>query len=165
MKHKNHLLRAGAILFGVALVFFIVRAIVMPKSFGKYGSFRGDNLAEQAALPVVHGTPESCAECHEDQVKTKTAGKHAAVPCQTCHGPLATHVKENGMEPMVVNRSYALCARCHQKLEARPKTFPQIDMQEHVEGMGMKLEDNEAVCLTCHQPHSPALTEKNGKKK
>jgi protein-arginine kinase activator protein McsA len=41
-----------------------------------------------------------------------------------------------------------LCARCHAKDTAKPKTFPQVITAEHSGGV---------VCNTCHQPHNPHL--------
>ncbi|MBI2346887.1 MAG: cytochrome C [Deltaproteobacteria bacterium] len=159
MKHHRHLVRAGAALIGAALLFFVVRALVMPKSFGRFGHFRGDNIAEQAAIPAVHGAPEACAECHMEVAETKVAGKHASVPCQDCHGPLALHITEAGKEQMPMHRSFTLCARCHQQLAARPAAFPQIDLMEHLDVVGAghdALTTNEAICFDCHRPHSPS---------
>src|SRR3989338_4085685 len=152
--HHRHLICAALLLGGAIFLFFVVRAFLIPKSFGLYGHFRGENLAEQASLPIVHGNPNSCAECHDDVWKIKLAGRHAAVPCQDCHAPLTQHVTEDGVQPMPIHKTFALCARCHQKLEAKPKTFPQIDFHEHVVSKDKNLE-NEEICLSCHQPHSP----------
>lgn len=150
----RHLIRAATLLLGTLFIFFVVRAFLIPKSFGWYGHFRGENLKEQADLPLVHGSPDACMECHEEVVKLKSAGRHQAVPCQDCHAPLTQHVSEEGMQPMPINKSYTLCARCHQELEARPKTFPQIDFHEHVTAKNKNLESEE-VCLNCHHPHNP----------
>ena len=39
----------------IALVAFVLlRAAVVPKSFGQYGHYRGDAIAELAARPVAH---------------------------------------------------------------------------------------------------------------
>lgn len=152
--HHQHLIRALGLLGVVAILFFVVRAFLIPHSFGRLGHFRGDNLMEQADLPIVQGSPTSCAECHEDEAKIILSGKHTTVPCQDCHGPLTQHVTEEGMQPMPIYKSQTLCARCHQKLEARPKTFPQIDFHEHLVSKNQSLED-EQICFHCHQPHNP----------
>ncbi|MBI4124584.1 MAG: cytochrome c3 family protein [Deltaproteobacteria bacterium] len=152
--HYRHLLRALILVAGACLVFFLLRAFLIPRSFGKYGFFRGDNLKEQADIPVVHGNPQACAECHDEQVKMIASGPHAGVPCQDCHAPLTQHITEEGIVPMPITRSYALCARCHQKLDARPKTFPQIDFQDHVAAKGKNWE-SEDICLNCHRSHNP----------
>lgn len=153
MNHHRHLVRAGALVAVALCAFFIIRAFLVPKSFGAFGHFRGDNLAEQAALPVTYGPPDSCAECHGDVFKAKMEGRHATVPCQTCHGPLSQHVTENGVSPMPIARSFTLCLRCHQEVEGRPKSFPKINMADHLSQLGK--EESEAICLTCHHPHHP----------
>jgi hypothetical protein len=56
------------------------------------------------------------------------------------------------VESPLVDRSYTLCARCHRKVDGRPKAFPQVELEEHVGG---PVEGR--VCLTCHDPHSPKL--------
>lgn len=151
----HHLTRAAAILAGALLIFFVIRTFLIPSSFGQFGNFRGDNLAEQAGIPPAYGAPDSCAACHGELFKTKSHGKHAAVPCQTCHAPLSQHVTDDGISPMPVNRSFTLCARCHQKLEARPVQFPQISIGEHLSRKNLSTEGNEGVCLSCHNPHAP----------
>ncbi len=155
MVPHRHLVRAGLIVVGALIAFFVVRALLVPKSFGQYGHFRGDNLAEQMAPPSQYGPPDVCASCHAKIFDTKSKGRHASVPCQTCHGPVSGHVQDDGMKPMIVNRSFTLCARCHQKLEARPTQFPQITIQEHLGRVRLTTEGNEGVCLTCHNPHRP----------
>lgn len=152
--NHQHLIRAALLLGGALFVFFVVRALLLPHSFGQFGHFRGDNLTEQALKPVVHGAPSSCAECHDDKAKTMAGGRHATIPCQDCHAPLSQHVTEDGMQPMPINKSFTLCYRCHQQLPSRPKSFPQIDFHEHVVSKGKTLESEE-ICLSCHQPHSP----------
>lgn len=154
LSHHRHLLRALLLLLGALLLFFVVRTFLTPHSFGQYGHFRGDNLKEQAAIALVHGSPSSCGECHQDQVGIVSKGPHIKIPCQDCHGPLGKHVTEEGIQPMPITKSFALCARCHQKLEARPKTFPQINLQEHVLSKGKNLESEE-ICSSCHRPHNP----------
>ena len=49
-----------------------------------------------------------------------------------------------------IDRSFTLCARCHRKMAARPPKFPQVDLDQHVNG---PVEGK--VCLQCHDPHSP----------
>jgi hypothetical protein len=44
--------------------------------------------------------------------------------------------------------SAALCAKCHERVSARPKSLPQVVSNEHSGG---------EPCKGCHQPHSPKL--------
>ena len=46
MKEAAHLTRLAAVLVAALLVFAFVRAEVVPDSFGQYGHYRGDSLAE-----------------------------------------------------------------------------------------------------------------------
>jgi hypothetical protein len=54
---------------------------------------------------------------------------------------------------MEINRSFDFCMRCHQKLPARPGSFPQISAVDHLAEFKMELKDT--VCLVCHSPHDP----------
>jgi nitrate reductase cytochrome c-type subunit len=55
---------------------------------------------------------------------------------------------------MPINRSTALCLRCHQRLTARPKEFPQIDSPAHVTDKGAEFAAD--ICLECHDAHNPS---------
>ena len=78
--------------------------------------------------------------------------------CEVCHAPLASHVKDGEViEAMAVNRSYKLCANCHQALKARPADMPQVDLHEHLELRYDQPIPAEA-CVECHDSegiHSP----------
>ncbi|MDF1562728.1 MAG: cytochrome C [Deltaproteobacteria bacterium] len=153
-RHSKHLYRAVIVIVGGLIAIFSSRLLLMPKSFGEHGWYRFDNVAEQMAKPVKHGGNASCKSCHGEQSEQHDGAGHATVPCESCHAPLATHVKEKKKSAdMKVERTYKLCARCHQKLEARPKDFPQVVLKEHLEDQGETLEGD--VCLNCHQPHAP----------
>lgn len=167
MKHTpNHFLRVVASLIGLFFVFLIVRALLIPSSFGKFGFYRGDNLKEQMSKPVVFAGKEVCSSCHPDAVKVHGEAKHQVVQCENCHAPLPLHI-DNGefKEAMPTNRSPLLCLRCHRLLPSRPEGFSQIDVKKHT---GMSEQDlPTGFCLQCHQPHHPAPQagkgEKNGK--
>jgi hypothetical protein len=154
MEHARHVFRVLLVLLVGIVVFVIGRSFLVPKSFGMYGSYRFDNVAEQAgARPPLHGGAASCAGCHENRAKPIAAGKHAKVSCEVCHGPLGRHVKDGkAVAKMPVDRSVRLCANCHRKIDGRPARFPQVVIEKHVEG-GL----GEKGCLDCHDPHSPKL--------
>ena len=148
-KDAEHLLRV-ALVFGVGIVaFVVVRALLVPPSFGEYGHYRGNAIAEVAAQPVQFAGHQACEACHSDIVEMKNAGKHAGVNCEACHGPAANHTEDPGtVQPPKLNTA-SLCVRCHEVNGARPKSFPQIVAKEHNGG--------DLPCETCHQPHSPLL--------
>ncbi|MEE8384994.1 MAG: cytochrome c3 family protein [Dehalococcoidia bacterium] len=80
--------------------------------------------------------------------------EHRSVPCEVCHAPVTTHA-ESGEQiaQMAVLRSYRLCAYCHQRLRARPPSFPQVILSDHVRDKGGVLVED--VCLECHDAHDP----------
>ncbi len=161
MEHAKHIVRAVLLLVVVVLTLIVARHFAIPKSFGLYGAYRYDNVAEHAALSPVHGAPDACVHCHEEQAEARSEGKqsddeigHSSVSCEVCHAPLAGHVE--GTEwtaKMPVLKKNSLCLRCHERLDARPKDFPQVVLSEHLEGQDVAL--SEGVCLECHNAHNP----------
>ena len=80
--------------------------------------------------------------------------EHRSVSWEVCHAPLATHAAGGEKTAdMAVRRTTALCAWCHQRLAARPATFPQVALVEHVTEKGGELA--EGICLECHDAHDP----------
>jgi Cytochrome c554 and c-prime len=146
-KDAEHLLRVAAVFVVGVVLFFLMRAILVPRSFGQYGHYRGNSIAEIAAQPVAFAGHQSCEACHADVAGVKNAGKHAGVNCEACHGALAQHADDPSLQPPKLDTA-VLCARCHGVNGARPKDFPQIVAEEHSAGLS---------CETCHQPHSPAI--------
>lgn len=150
----------------------IVRPFFVPASFGKYGDFRGDHLFELREQIPVHGDGAICASCHEENAVKKVNGRHAAVPCETCHfQPYSLEENRPDGHPeksTPPDRSREACAICHQFLPPRPPAFPQLkDIAEHIDtywGMVSEQLPKEtaegSVCITCHDPHSP-LTLRN----
>ena len=152
MEHARHVFRVALVLVVLVAVMLIARGLLVPKSYGMYGPYRYDNVREQMNVRApLHGGAAACGECHGDQFKKRAAGSHKAVSCEVCHGPLGLHVKGDGsVEAPSFDRSFALCAHCHRKVEGRPARFPQVVLEEHASG---PLEGK--VCLGCHDPHSP----------
>ncbi len=147
-KDAAHLFRLAAVFVVGALVFVGVRAALVPKSFGQYGHYRANALADIAARPVNFASHQACEDCHSDIVEKKKSGKHVHVNCEACHGALANHVNDPGSVQPAKLDSAVLCVRCHEANIAKPQAFPQVVSAEHSGG---------AACNTCHQPHSPAM--------
>jgi len=142
----GHLFRLAAVfLFGLIL-FLVIRSFLVPRSFGRYGHYRANAIAETAALPISYAGHQVCENCHGDVLEVKSKGVHKGVACESCHGPLAAHAEDPASVLPVKLDTAVLCARCHQENIAKPKTFPQVNAAEHSGG---------AACNTCHQPHSP----------
>jgi uncharacterized CHY-type Zn-finger protein len=147
-KDAEHLIRlAGAFVIGFA-IFLVLRAYFVPKSFGEYGHYRGDALAELSSKPTSYAGHQACEDCHADVLQVKKAGKHAGVNCEACHGPLAKHAEDPASVVPQLPDTAVLCARCHEENIAKPKAFPQVVSKRHLGG---------EVCKSCHVPHSPLL--------
>lgn len=150
----EHLLRLAAV-FAVGIVLFLVlRAYFVPKSFGQYGHYRGNALNEIAAREPRYAGHQACEDCHSDVVELKKAGKHAGVNCEACHGPLGKHVGNPADVVPQLPEPLALCPRCHEANSAKPAGFPQVVTKDHM---------GDIKCDTCHQPHSPLLAPKEKK--
>ena len=90
------------------------------------------------------GQPGACLVCHTtDYDPASGTWQQDGVACEACHGPMkADHPKE----PMPVDRSPDLCARCHS--DARFGWQAWTGSTHYQRGMN---------CTTCHDPHSAAL--------
>ncbi|MGO9979592.1 MAG: multiheme c-type cytochrome [Candidatus Sulfotelmatobacter sp.] len=147
-KDAGHLFRVAVVFVVVGVAFLGVRAFLVPKSFGQYGHYRGDALADIAARPVSFAGHQACEDCHADVLERKKSGRHAHVNCEACHGALANHAGDPGsVQPPKLDTA-VLCIRCHEANLAKPKSFPQVVSADHSTGL---------PCNTCHQPHSPAI--------
>ena len=148
LRDAGHLFRMAAV-FGAGIVLFLVlRAIFVPRTFGQYGHYRGAALAEIADRPVVFAGHGACGSCHTDVYDLKRKGVHANVACESCHGSLARHADDpTALQPPHIDVA-VLCIRCHEANIAKPKTFPQVVSADHSGGV---------ACDTCHQPHSPKI--------
>ena len=154
MEHSKHIIRAVLLLIVIAVVFVVTRHFLIPVSFGDYGHYRSDSIAEIAARPRAHSGRGACVECHADDADWVSVEEHGSVSCEVCHAPLATHAAGGEKTAdMAVHRTTALCAWCHQRLAARPVTFPQVVLVEHVTAKGAEL--GEGICLECHDAHDP----------
>ena len=148
-KDAEHLFRLAAVFAAGMILFLVLRSLLVPHSFGRYGHYRADAIPEIAALPISYAGHQTCENCHGDIADVKSKGVHKGVNCESCHGPQAKHADDPGSVVPVKLDTKVLCARCHQANLAKPKSFPQVDAPEHSSG---------AACNTCHQPHSPAMS-------
>lgn len=147
-KDAEHLVRLAGALVVVLAVFVLIRAHFIPKSFGEYGHYRGNALAELSSKPISYAGHQACEDCHSDEFNLKKTGKHAGVNCEACHGPLAKHVEDPASVVPQLPDTSVLCPRCHEENLAKPKDFPQVVSASHSGGV---------ACKNCHQPHSPLL--------
>ncbi|MDH3282354.1 MAG: cytochrome C, partial [Gammaproteobacteria bacterium] len=81
-KHIARLIFLIGIL-GVAII--AARIIFVDKSFGLYGHYRGDAVAEIASDTPIYQGAASCQSCHEERHSMWLKGAHKVVTCETCH--------------------------------------------------------------------------------
>ena len=147
---QPHLKRAFLILVLVIIGFLFVRSFIVPESFGQYGWYRGDSVAELRDIPVGYAGSTSCSginnECHKTTYSIWVDSRHKTVNCETCHGPAEKHVIDTRIMPEPANDTRDFCGLCHFKRAARPADFPQIDPETHGENL---------KCAYCHNPHKP----------
>lgn len=124
----------------------LVRNILIPSDFGKYGHFRASAVDELAAQEVRYAGHEVCYDCHDEEVETKSQGYHRNVACEVCHGPAAAHVEDDESAELRVPRERGYCPLCHEYLPSRPTGFPQIVSATH---------NPRKACVSCHNPHDP----------
>ena len=145
LRDGNHLLRvAGLFAAGVA-VFLVMRGLLVPADFGRFGHYRAGALADNASRPVSYAGKTACLDCHSDVADAQKGSRHANVRCEACHGPLARHAENPDVQPVKPAAEH-LCLTCHRETAGRPARFPQIDPDEHAGGV---------ACTSCHRPHHP----------
>ena len=141
--------RVGLLLVIVIVFFIIVQQLSIPKSFGAYGFYRGDNVQEWVSMSSkysVAGTA-ACSTCHGDKVTLKNEGPHTAINCESCHLAAEKHIQATFDVKPVKDSTREACLSCHEKQAARPEiSIRQVDSSQHNLGM---------ACITCHDPHSP----------
>jgi hypothetical protein len=125
-------------------VYSVARAFLTPSSFGEFGWYRGDALAEMSARQPVFGGRKACEECHADQVATLLKHEHKTLSCEGCHGAGQAHADNPDVKLEVLN--YSHCVRCHEANPSRPQWHKQIVSKSHYTG---------SKCTECHVPHMP----------
>jgi hypothetical protein len=141
-----HLFRlAGLFLLSFAL-FVLVRGLVVPADFGRYGHYRAGAIDDNRLRTPVYAGGAACGACHADVVRTRQGSRHERIGCEACHGPLARHAEDPAAlqpERPPVERT---CLVCHRQTVGKPQGFPAIDPEEHAAG---------ASCKDCHDAHHP----------
>ena len=147
-KEAAHLIRPALVFLLLIFVFLALRHAVIPPSFGQYGHYRGNVLAEIRKLPVKHAGHEACAGCHTDVAEVRSKGHHQKVSCEVCHGPQNTHAQDPGSAKPPKPQVTVLCRNCHEKDPAKPAFLKQVVTAEHA---------GENACQGCHNAHSPKM--------
>ncbi len=128
-------------------LFLGVRYILVPKSFGEYGHYRGLSLEENASVNIKYAGVESCGECHMDILELKSSDVHDPLSCETCHGPCQEHVLVPDSADVKIPDTRKHCGLCHSLNPARSRNIIfQIDLGKHYPDKN---------CIDCHNPHKP----------
>ncbi|MBF0112927.1 MAG: hypothetical protein HQK74_09380 [Desulfamplus sp.] len=157
-KHAMRIILVVISVVAVSGVGLLVKAQLIPKSFGLYGAYRADAIDEEAQRVVRHGTNASCFGCHPYEAKTHLKGDHKTISCEFCHGTYSDHVN-NGKKiaDLPVKKGgeiTTLCLRCHNtEIKARSTiVIKTVAMPDHLEQQKVKLTHN---CNQCHNVHAP----------
>jgi hypothetical protein len=134
------------LLLAAAIVssYTVARAFLTPASFGQFGFYRGDALAEATARPLTYAGRSACSDCHSDELAKLRTDSHRQLSCEVCHGPGQAHVENIDIDMQKLH--YSHCIRCHEYNPSRPKNHKQIVAREHYTG---------SKCTECHVPHAP----------
>lgn len=151
---KTHIWRPLIVALALVAFILLLQFILVPEDFGihdrgyMYGWHRSSNAEEWKKVAVKYKGSDGCQECHDGNYNQLQASAHAIVPCENCHGPRGEH--PNNPEKLSIDRSRALCLRCHLNLPY-PKSargdLPAIDGETHNPGI---------ECADCHNPHNPS---------
>jgi hypothetical protein len=135
------------VLLTIAIVgsYLMARSLLTPPSFGQYGFYRGEALAEHMSPTPVYAGRKACAECHEDTVKKLALKEHKTLGCETCHGVSQPHVDNPDVKLVKIGDDF--CLRCHESNGSRPSWIKQIVVKDHFRG---------DKCTGCHLPHQPS---------
>jgi len=142
--HLKRLLLTGVV---IVSLFLLLKNALTPESFGQYGHYRGNSMAEIAALPIHYVGNKSCEQCHDTIVTMKNEGYHSDLSCEGCHGAAYKHIKDPEKEKLIKPNSREFCGKCHSINPARPeKAITQQNIKDH---------HPEDLCAKCHNPHQP----------
>ena len=134
------------VLVGGILVFLVLRSFLVPKSFGQYGHYRGNAIAEIAARPIPTPAIRPARAATRRRRRKRKSGKHAHVNCEACHGPLAKHADDPARSAGKARHGGAV----------RP--LPEANRQAEGIPAGASADHSAGLpCDTCHQPHSPVI--------
>ena len=127
-------------------LFLVVRHLLIPESFGKYGHYRADAIDEIGVLPAKYAGQAVCIDCHDTEANQISSDEHSDLSCEVCHGPGTQHVENNEIK-LEKPGTRIFCGQCHGLHLARSiEVINQVDTKEHYP----ERED----CIDCHNPHA-----------
>lgn len=139
--------RLAVVFVALIAIFLIIRAILMPDTFGQYGHYRGQALIDNRDHVPKYLGENACLDCHEEYFELKSSDLHAKISCESCHGPGWKHVEEPDVARMTLPEGRDFCGLCHSLNAARTTdNVAQVVLSEHY---------TEDQCTDCHNPHAP----------
>lgn len=143
---KQAPVRVGLLLVIILVIFGIARQLSVPETFGQYGRFRGDSIQENVNAQVSFAESGGvCAKCHPNVAAELGSAQHAAIDCQTCHGPGEKHRTGPKDASLKISDVKSLCATCHTTIAGR-QGIATVNPDTHSGGV---------ACSKCHNPHQP----------
>lgn len=144
----EHVFRMAAV-FAVVLVSFLTwRAWAVPDDFGVHGHYRARALEANMRAPLHYAGQASCLDCHAETAAARQAGRHAAIACESCHGPQQRHASGEADAKPARPDPRTTCLPCHAAGNGKASGVPQVVIREHAA---------EGACTECHQAHAPAI--------
>ncbi len=145
-KMPPQIVRLVLLTLGIVGSYGVAWKLLVPKTFGEYGWYRGAALGEIAARKPVFAGMKSCDECHSDVLQKLAKYEHRTVSCESCHGPGRAHADDPDIKTPRGQFADGDCLRCHQSNPTRPLWIKQVDPIEHYRA---------DKCTGCHVGHQP----------
>jgi len=146
----KHIVRLVLLIVVFGVVAVAAKSYFTADSFYRYGHYRADSVPEIAGMATSFQTPRACRSCHAPRLVEWSAGNHATVICEVCHGAAPGH--PDTLKVVIPTDTPRLCTQCHEKMPGRPvSSIRQIDSREHHPGAGQ--------CIACHNPHAPRIAD------
>lgn len=152
---RSHVLRPVLVVIAFIVILVIVRQIYVPSDFGvhargyTYGWYRAGSIGDWKEVEVKYQGKQSCQPCHRQEYAHISDQPHSIIQCENCHGPAKDHPTDP--PKLVIDRSRALCLRCHAKL-----LYPS-SARSVIRGIDPKTHNPGFECVRCHIPHQPDL--------
>lgn len=143
-KMPPQIFRLVLLAVGIVVTYSTARYFLTPPSFGAYGWYRGEALAEASAREPVYAGRKACEECHSDESKKLAEHAHKTLSCEGCHGAAQAHADNPDVK--LEKPQFSVCVRCHEANRSRPKWHKQIVVKNHY---------TVSNCTDCHVPHMP----------
>ena len=79
LKEAAHLVPLVLVFVAGLAAFLVIRHVMVPQGFGKYGHYRPGALDDIRKRPVSFAGQATCAMCHDEVVATRAKGRHRIV--------------------------------------------------------------------------------------